>query len=375
MNKKGKARDIDFSKMKKVRQKNRHIDNSFHFYLSYNSRLFLLVIAVLILCLLSYFFILKSFAVYETKTLEYSENGNVNYNISLKENNFYSSPTQEEGRQYISELIDSINTTFHYNSFFSDKAIIIYNYDIVGKLYIYSEEGNILFDEEYPLISKTDGEILDKKLNIEQELDIDYNKFNEIAKSYRDTYAPNATSKFVVTMRVNYEGSYSEFEDTLLNRSTKLEMTMPLLKDSIVLDINDKYLEDDGEYEEVEQKSKINNVFSYLGSLFLIFATLVAIYMFSFILRARPKKSKYCMLRDSYLAEYDRLIVNSKSLPDFKNAHVIECYDFNELLDAEELLELPINYYEIVRNQKCVFFIMNGKEVFKYTLKECDLEY
>ena len=33
MNKKGKVRDIDFSKMKKVKQRNRHIDNSFHFYL------------------------------------------------------------------------------------------------------------------------------------------------------------------------------------------------------------------------------------------------------------------------------------------------------------------------------------------------------
>ena len=375
MNKKGKARDIDFSKMKKVKQKNRHIDNSFHFYLSYNSRLFLLVIAVLILCLLSYYFINKSFAVYDTKTLEYSENGNVNYNISLKENNFYSSNTQEEGRQYISELIDSVNTTFHYNSFFSDKAIILYDYDIVGKLYIYSEEGNVLFDEDYPLVPKTRGEALEKKINIEQELDIDYNKFNEIAKNYRDTYAPNVTSKFVVTMHINYEGSYSEFEDTPLSRNTKIEMTMPLLKDSIVLDVNDKFLDEEGEYEEVTEKAKINNVFSYLGSLFLIFATLVTIYMISLILRARPKKSKYCMLRDGYLREYDRLIVNSKSLPDFKGSHVIDCYDFGELLDAEELLELPINYYEIVKNQKCVFFIMNGKEVFKYTLKECDLKY
>ena len=176
-------------------------------------------------------------------------------------------------------------------------------------------------------------------------------------------------------MDITYEGNYPVFKDKPLYHRTRIEMKMPLLKDSIVIDVNDKFLEDNGEYEEVIQKSGINNIYSYIGSGFLILATLVVIYIISLILKARPKKSKYCELRDGYLREYDRLIVNSKSLPSFKDNHVIDCYDFNELLDAEELLELPINYYEIVKNQKCVFFIMNGKEVFKYTLKECDLDY
>ena len=375
MNKKGKKSDIDFSKMKKVRQKNRHVDNSFHLYFSYNTRIFLLTILIGILGLLSYYFVNKSFAIYDVHTLDYSENGNVNYNISLKENEFYSSNVQEEGKQYISELIDSINTTFRYNTFFSDKAILIYEYNIMGKLYIYSEEGNILLDEEYPLITLASGESFDKKLNLEQELDIDYQKYNQIAKDYRDTYSANVTSKFVVTMNISYNGNYPLFERQKISHKTKLEITIPLLKDSIVLDVNDKYLEPDSKYEETIQRTGINNIYSYIGSAFLVLATLVAIYIISLIIKARPKKSKYCELRDGYLREYDRVIVNSKSLPKFSDAHVIECYDFNELLDAEELLELPINYYEIVKNQKCVFFIMNGKEVFKYTLKECDLEY
>ena len=72
---------------------------------------------------------------------------------------------------------------------------------------------------------------------------------------------------------------------------------------------------------------------------------------------------------------YDRIIVNTKKLPRFGDTNIIDCYDFNELLDAQETLELPINYHEIVKNQKCVFYIKNGKDIYKYTLKECDLEY
>ena len=119
----------------------------------------------------------------------------------------------------------------------------------------------------------------------------------------------------------------------------------------------------------------VNTIYSYFGLACLIIATLLAIRFISLIMLLKPKKSKYCALRDGYLKDYDRIIVNTKSLPRFGDTNVIDCYDFNELLDAQETLELPINYYEIVKNQKCVFFIKSGKDIYKYTLKECDLEY
>ena len=376
MDKKGNRR-IDYSKMRKVKYVNNNIDRSPYLYLSYNNRLVLLFIGIALLSWLSYFLINKSFANYNNISLEYSENGNVNYNISLLENTYYSN-TRIDGtgdRQYVSSLIDKITADFHYNTFFSDKAVLAFDYDIVGKLYIYSEDGSILLDEEYPLVNKIGDTIYGNKVNITKDVEIDYKKYNDLAKEYVNNYAPNATSNFIVTMNINYNGTYEKFKDNSLHHKTSLEMIIPLLKENFAITVNDKALKSNGSYDEITLETSINTVYSYFGLACLILATMLAIRFISLLLLLKPKKSKYCSLRDGYLKSYDRIIVNTKTLPRFGDTNVIDCYDFNELLDAQETLELPINYYEIVKNQKCVFFIKNGKDIYKYTLKECDLEY
>ena len=374
MDKKGKNK-IDYSKMRKVKYVNNNIDRRPYFYLSFNHRLILLFLGIVLLSWLSYVLINKSFATYNNVELNYSENGNVNYNISLLDNEYYSNNQLESNRQYISSLIDKINAKFHYNTFFGDKAVLAYSYNITGKLYIYSEEGNILLDESYPLVDTKEDTIYGNKLNITNNVEIDYQKYNKIAEDYSKNYAPNATAKFVVSLNVSYKGTYEEFLDTNLHHKTNIDMIIPLLKDSFEIEINDKALKDNATYNEITMETGVNTIYSYFGLACLIIATLLAIRFISLIMLLKPKKSKYCALRDGYLKDYDRIIVNTKSLPRFGDTNVIDCYDFNELLDAQETLELPINYYEIVKNQKCVFFIKSGKDIYKYTLKECDLEY
>ena len=92
-------------------------------------------------------------------------------------------------------------------------------------------------------------------------------------------------------------------------------------------------------------------------------------------LKTIPKKSKYVLLRDGLLKEFDQRIVNVKEFPVTEGQNIIDCYDFSELLDAQDTLKKPILYNEIVRNQKCIFIIVDGNNVFRYVLKEVDLEF
>ena len=89
----------------------------------------------------------------------------------------------------------------------------------------------------------------------------------------------------------------------------------------------------------------------------------------------RVKRTKYCKLRDGILNDYDKVIVNSKKIPVITDETVIDCYSFSELLDAQSTLQKPIIYYEIIRNQKSAFIIVDNGTVYRYILKECDLEY
>ena len=87
-----------------------------------------------------------------------------------------------------------------------------------------------------------------------------------------------------------------------------------------------------------------------------------------------PKKSLYCRVRDNLLKEYDDIIVNTKKVPNIELFKIVECSTFKELVDAHNSVKKPIIFYEVVKNQKAVFMIVTSEEVYKYTLKEVDLE-
>lgn len=71
-------------------------------------KIFILLIFIILSVLI---FITKN----KTKSIIYKEDGNVDYNISLSQNDFFESDTLPANNQYISSLINAININFKYN--------------------------------------------------------------------------------------------------------------------------------------------------------------------------------------------------------------------------------------------------------------------
>ena len=46
---------------------------------------------------------------------------------------------------------------------------------------------------------------------------------------------------------------------------------------------------------------------------------------------------------------------------------------FEELLDVRDNLHLPIMYYDVIKHQKAIFYILHDSNIYIYTLKEIDL--
>ena len=81
------------------------------------------------------------------------------------------------------------------------------------------------------------------------------------------------------------------------------------------------------------------------------------------------------MLRDGILKDYNKIIVNTKKMPKLNKFNVIDCWSFNELLDAQNTLNKPIIYYEITVGIKAIFFILNDGDVYQFVLKKADTDY
>ncbi len=357
MKKMKKIKDEEFAKMDLVPGTiNKHVKSNLYLYCSYTIRLIIMFLSIIIIGILSYYFYNKSFTKNTTSNLTYEEIGTIEPKIELLDN---------------TDTINNINTDFNYNYKLSNESDITYSYYIIGTLKLMDNNNNIIKKEDYNFIEK-----IDKKeskvtgIDIKQNLNIDYDYYNKLAIQLKESN-PNLYGNLDIKMYVTLSTSNSMFTNPFYKEEI-LELTIPLL-DNVSLS-NIESINNKDTYSENKSPILINEVTLYISITLLIIDTIFLLLCLSFILRTIPKKSKYSLLKERILRDYDEKIVSCKDLPVGKDYTLIKCTDFKELLDASNMLNKPILYNEIVKNQKCIFIIINENIIYRYILKDCDLD-
>ncbi len=376
-NKNVKLTDKDFEQMQKVKnQYNKYVDTGFHFYLSYWARVFLIFVGVVVIGFLSYWAFSYSFTGKQEITLKYEENADIDYKVKQFEDSI-TNTSNGEVNSYISSLVDDISTDFKYTYKLDKKADIKYSYYIDATMEVNDKSNNsTLYKKNNKLMKQVNKEEQDvDSITINQNINVDYSNYNKIANSIisYDESNTNITGNVLLKMYVDIEVNCDGFDEKI-TKSQVVEVVIPLLSKQVNVSLAKKVNESDvyliNKAPELKNKGLL-----YVGISLLIVDTLFFLMGASFIFRANPKKTKYCKLRDGILRDYDRIIVNAKSFPKISKHNIIDCYSFSELLDAQRLLEKPIIYFEIIKNQKSVFIIIGETDVYEYTLKECDIDY
>ncbi|HAB65970.1 MAG TPA: hypothetical protein DCE23_01250 [Firmicutes bacterium] len=372
--KKSKVTDNDFSKMEKVENNRRkYVKNGF--YLSYTLRIALMIISIIVIGIMAYKCFDYSFSDAYNKKLLYEETGDATYNVTLLPDNPYDRGELVPSEHYLAEAVSYVNTDFKYDMKFSDKADVKYTYSVSLDLELSNKDnGNVLSSKKDTLIPEVEKAVNNtSEINILQPVALDYKTFNDNIKIIKDLYEVNADGKIVLNMLINMEIKYKEFKD-VVTKTQEIEVTIPLLEPEVSANV-DKKIDNNDMYVEKDEVELTNKLTLYIGISLLIIDVIFCLLVFSFMMKAQPKKSRYCILRDGLLRDYDDIIVNSRNIPRFEGTNIIDCYSFSELLDAQKLLKKPIVYCEIVKNQKALFIIVNGDDAYKYILKEADLDY
>jgi len=352
MKKTNKIKDEEFAKMDLVPTPiNKHVKNNIYLYFSYSLRLIIMFLSIIIIGILSYKFYNQSFSKKTIANLSYEEIGTISPKMEIQNN---------------------IDTDFNYNYKLSAPSDLSYSYYIIGTLKLVDDKNNIITKEDYNLVDKIDKkESKVTEININHPLNIDYDYYNKLSTNLKQSN-PTLHGNLNIKMYINISTSNSMFNNPFYKEEV-LELTIPVLTDQVSLtnieSINNKDI-----YSETIAPKLINEVTLYISITLLIIDTIFLLLCLSFILRTIPKKSKYDIAKEKILRDYDDKIVNCKDLPNFKDYTLINCTDFNELLDACKLLNKPILYNEIVKNQKSTFVIINENNLYRYTLKECDLD-
>ena len=118
----------------------------------------------------------------------------------------------------------------------------------------------------------------------------------------------------------------------------------------------------------------VNTSYSAVGVIFVLFGVLGIIRLSNLVFKVMGTTSMYQRKLNKILREYDKYIVISRGDYDVDGSkRLIKVASFGELLDARNTLEKPIVYVK-VNNVKSEFYVEDSESIYKYTLKEADVE-
>lgn len=306
--------------------------------------------------------------------LKYNENGSVDYKVYLKDNKYYESSYLKSGLQYVSSLIKTVNVKFKYKMKFSDDVEFNNKYKIIGKLQI-AERNNpekILYTKNENFLDEKSITLKDDELIINEEVDIDYDKYNSIVSSYQKELGLFVSSNLILKLETYTDGIY---ENEKISKDNEIKITIPLFESTVGINIDTKKFNKDGDFGVTTKLIKVNNKSALILLVFVVMIIILCIRLNIYIYLKYIKKDIYTSTVGKILKDYDRLIVVGDGDIDESMYHnKFYPKNFNELLDAAQNLEVPIMYYEAIPGEKSFFIAVKDNTLYKYRISKAYLE-
>ena len=345
-------------------------------YESFENKLIKQIILMVFTLILSLGMIYYALNNTNKESISYTQNGNVDYKVCLKENNFYSQNCLDKNMSYVSSLIKNVGLTFNYDLNTSEQLNVKTEYEVTAKLVISNAENTSkYFEQKYILQDKTSEGIsqINNDYKISKNIDIDYDYYNTIASTFKSQYGVETNSYIEVSFQVFHANK--ENEDIRVPSPSPVILNIPLSQKSININMTASGVNKQ-ETQNIESSIfTLNNIIClFIGIIALIVCLISGLKIAKMLTLIKEKKNNYDKFMEKILREYDRLIVETSTLPKFNNYFVTKVNSFGELIDVRDNLRLPIMYYEVAKHQKCHLYIIDNKNLYLLTVKAVDME-
>lgn len=300
---------------------------------------------------------------------DYNVFENLNYKVYLYKNNSIDAEYLEQGETYINNLVKSIGVdyTFQYSA---SKIIPLkisnsINAEIFGEYQISSaDEKDQVWNKKYVLKEKTTQDVSKNQGTlITEHFDIDFNKFNNEVLEFRKEIGLPITAYLKVDILFEIEG---EVEDKF-NKEKTITLTIPLNKEAFKIEENyektskEHILSKETYVGKIDNKNLICGIIVIINALFLFFVFFKEIFDIQ-------SKTPYLIKVTKLLKTYGDIIVEVDEVVDYTNYTNIAVKNFNELVDLEEELRIPIIFHEEKINEIGIFSIVYGDICYYYEI-------
>ena len=303
----------------------------------------------------------------------YQENNSVNYKVYYIPNNYFEENYLEEGKTYITTLIDYIEATFNYSIKFSSKVNGKIDYQVVAEAKADRKDGGTgnFITKRYVLSALQTDELKDANqhdINVSQK--IDYNKYNDLMSAFAIEYGLSANSYLNVFLEVRGETNVSG-TNVKEEINTDVMLTIPLSQVAIDAKIdvsNSNLVREIQENDSTTIKLRLFMKIMFVVCLVVMFHLLVRC---GRIIKYRTKFFSYRKAVNKIYNNYSGLISKVDSVPS-SDYDIIHVESFDDILNVNNNTRQPINLkYE---KESSHFYIINGKSLYIYTMTKKDFE-
>ena len=303
-------------------------------------------------------------------TLKYKEDNNIDYKVYLKDNDFFEEDYIEKGKTYITSLIDHIEINFTYNIDFSEQIDANYKYKVMAKIEANrndnSNSNGNYWTKEFDITGERQNVIENKRsYSIFQQVNIDYNEYNELLNSFKKSVGLNNSSGLlsvylVIDSDINTEKIETPVKSNLI---LKLPLSELAIEASIDSDASNNI-------KEIKKTVKEDGTFYAILVVMGAFCIILGVFLMFVLIRSRrlyKRNYKYDLELERILSTYDSIIVNVKDIPNIDGYDVIKVESFEELIDAHSEIRKPINYYQT--KDYSIFLLLSDSIIWEYILR------
>jgi len=324
------------------------------------------VLAIAVGCFATYYKLNKK------DYINYSETGNVDYKVHLKDNDFYDEEWQEKDQAYIGSLIDKVDADFAYEfGVETDSVDFDYKYGIEAKLLVIDKSsGKAVYSPVYVLVPEATGTVKDANgIRFEDSVTLDYAFYNDIAESFIETYSlRNHESKLVVSMNVALVGAGEAFADNVENQYS-FSVSIPLATHTV--DMRQSASVPVSENKILARASTLNkNVFKIIAIIATVLDVLAFGGFIAFVYLTRNEDINYTIKLKKLVSSYRSYIQQLENDFDTEGYQILSIKTFNEMLGIRDTIQSPILMCENEDKTMTRFFIPTSTNlVYVYELK------
>ena len=309
----------------------------------------------------------------DTYYIEYTENGSVDYKVNLKENAFFDEDSVGAGQSYVASLIENIVANFRYSlEIDNEKVAFDYIYSIDAQLIVANKDtGDYIYKPIYNLVPETKASVKESdNLRFGTSVNIDYNKYNQIATAFVNTYGlKNTTSTLVVTMNVKVISTCNEFENSSNENTYFSALNIPLTEENFSMFTTSSNTENQSKVlacsNGVSQK-----VFLVLTIIFASLAFIQTIVLVVFVFATKNDDVNYTNKVRKIVSSYRSFIQQIEGQFDVTGYQVVPVKTFKEMLNIRDTIQSPILMFENVDQTVTEFVIpTNTKILYTFEIK------